>query len=162
MRCHGPPTERSVVKFIRLRTPRSALRISCSWRWSGDKCDSELQWATVARRIEDWLRVPLPSHCLAVACSGHLTTEDGLARRATGAGCGNRPTAQSPTTDHSFVVHAARLHHNQKLHRCGAAQRPFRYFSNQARSHSILARRLESFPSPCGSPLYTTSSVGTF
>src|SRR3954464_12244417 len=38
----------------------------------------------------------------------------------------------------------------------------FMYFSNQARSHSIFALRFDAFVSPCGSPVYTTRSVGTF
>jgi hypothetical protein len=38
---------------------------------------------------------------------------------------------------------------------------PFKYLSNHAKSHSIFALRFESFVSPCGSPGYTTNSVGT-
>ena len=38
----------------------------------------------------------------------------------------------------------------------------FKYLSNQAKSHSIFATRLLSLVRPCGSPVYTTSYVGTF
>jgi len=38
----------------------------------------------------------------------------------------------------------------------------FKYLPNQARSHSIFSLRLLYFVRPCGSPGYTTSSVGTF